>query len=154
VVHAAVTLVPLAAVLAIALALAPRWRWLSRWPAAGAAVLAAGVAWVARLSGADLLSARPFLVQTEPLRSQILEHQRLGELVSLVSLPFAALVVLAAWSLPGPSALASGRGAHEGRSPALARLLPTVLVLAGLGVLVLVVLAGDAGSRAVRGDLG
>jgi hypothetical protein len=154
VVHAAVTVVPLAAVLALALAVMPRWRWLSRWPAAGAAVLAAAVAWVARLSGEALLADRPFLVQTEPLRSQVLEHQRLGELLSLVSLPFAVLAVLAAWALPGPSALASGRGAREGRSPALSRLLSIVLVLAASGVLVLVVLAGDAGSRAVWGDLG
>jgi len=59
--------------------------------------------------------------------------------------------VLAAWSLAGSTALASGRGARESRIPALEKVLPVLLVLAAVGVLVLVVLTGDAGSRAVWG---
>src|SRR5512145_515321 len=137
VVHAAVTLIPLSAVGAVALAVVPRWRWLTRWPAAV-------VAWVARLSGGALLEDRPGLLEVEALRDQIERHRGLGELLSLTMLPFALLVLLAAWSLAGPTALASGRGARESRIPALEKVLPVLLVLGGLGVLVLVVLAGDA----------
>jgi len=150
VVHAAVTLIPLSALGAVALAL-PRWRWLIRWPAAVVAVAAAVVAWVARLSGSALLEDRPAWLDAEQLRDQIERHRDLGELLSLSMLPFALLVVLAAWSLAGSTALASGRGARESRIPALEKVLPVLLVLAAVGVLVLVVLTGDAGSRAVWG---
>ena len=145
VVHATVVLVPLAAVAAVVLALVPRWRWLTRWPAAVLAVVAAGLAWAARLSGDALLEARPGL---EPL---VADHEDLGELAAWSTLPFAAVVLLAAWSLAGPSALASGRGAQESRLPALERVLPVVVVAGALGVLVLVVLTGDSGARAVWG---
>jgi len=151
VVHAAVTLIPLSAVGAVALAVAPRWRWLTRWPVAVVTVAAAVVAWVARLSGGALLEDRPGLLEVDLLRDRIERHRDLGELLSLTMLPFALLVLLAAWSLAGPTALASGRGARESRIPALEKVLPVLLVLGALGVLVLVVLAGDAGSRAVWG---
>jgi hypothetical protein len=153
VVHAVVALVPLAAVLGIVLGVLPRWRWLSRWPAAVVAVVAVGAAWAARLSGKSLLESRPFLLDSAPLREQIGNHQNLGELLSWLSIPFALLVLLAAWSLSGSSALASGRGAQDGRVAALEKVLPVLLVLASLGMLVLVVLVGDSGSRAVWGQL-
>ena len=145
VVHAAVTIIPLAALLAIAFAVLPRWRWLSRWPTAALAVAAVAVAWVARLSGASLLEARP------ELERLVAEHQSRGQLLSLVVIPFAVIVVLAAWSLAGTSALASGRGAQESRIPSLETVLAGLVVLASLVMLVLVVLAGDSGSRAVWG---
>jgi hypothetical protein len=151
VVHAAVTLVPLSALVSVAFAVVPRWRWLLRWPAGALAVLAALFAWVSRLSGSALLESRPFLLDSPQLRDQIERHEQLGELLSLVSLPYAVLVLLAAWSLAGTTALASGRGARESRLPALEKVLPALVVLAALGVLVLVVLTGDAGSRAVWG---
>jgi hypothetical protein len=151
VVHAAVTLVPLSALVSVGFVLVARWRWLLRWPAAVLAVVAALVAWVSRLSGSALLDDRPFLLESPQLRDQIETHQELGELLSLVSLPYALLVLLAAWSLAGTTALASGRGAQESRLPALEKVLPVLVVLAALGVLLLVVLTGDAGSRAVWG---
>ena len=145
VVHAAVTAIPVSAALAIAFAVLPRWRWLSRWPTAGFAVIGAVLAWVARLTGGSLLDARP------ELERLVVEHQDRGNLLSLVSLPYALLVVLAAWSMAGTSALASGRGAQESRIPALEKVLPALVVLASLAVIVLVVLTGDSGSRAVWG---
>ena len=145
VVHAAVTLIPLSALLAIAFVVLPRWRWLSRWPTAALAVAAVAVAWVARLSGASLLEARP------ELERLVAEHQSRGQLLSLIAIPFAVIVVLAAWSMAGTSALASGRGAQESRIPSLETLLAVLVVLASLTMLVLVVLAGDSGSRAVWG---
>jgi len=145
VVHAAVVLIPLSAALAIAFAVLPRWRWLSRWSAAGLAVVVVVVAWVARLSGSSLLDSRPELARI------VAEHQDRGELLALVSLPYALIVVVAAWSMAGTSALASGRGAQESRIPALETVFAALVVLAALAVTVLVVLAGDSGSRAVWG---
>ncbi|HSJ21855.1 MAG TPA: DUF2231 domain-containing protein [Nocardioidaceae bacterium] len=151
VVHTTVTLVPLSALVSVVFAVVPRWRWLLRWPAGVLAVLAAVVAWVSRLSGSALLEDRPFLLDSPQLRDQIERHQQLGELLSLVSLPYAALVLLASWSLAGTTALASGRGARESRLPALEKVLLVLVVLFSLGVLVLVVLTGDSGARAVWG---
>ena len=151
VVHAVVVLVPLSAAFTVVFAVVPRWRWLLRWPTALLAAGAAGLAWAARLSGKALLEDRPALLASAPLREQVERHQQLGELLSLVVLPFALLVLLGTWSLAGSSPLASGRGAREGRVAALARVLPALLVLAALGVLALVVLVGDSGSRAVWG---
>jgi hypothetical protein len=151
VVHTAVTLVPLSALVSVAFVVVPRWRWLLRWPAGVLAVLAAIVAWVSRLSGSALLEDRPFLLESPQLREQIERHEQLGELLSLVSLPYALLVLLGAWSLAGTTALASGRGARESRLLGLEKVLPVLVVLASVGVLVLVVLVGDSGARAVWG---
>lgn len=145
VVHATVVLVPLGAVAAVLMAVVPRWRWLTRWPAAVLAVLAVPLAWLSTWSGEVLLEARPGLA---PL---VADHQEVGELLAWSTIPFAAVVLLAVWSLAGPSALGSGRGAQESRLPALERVLPVAVVAAALGVLVLVVLTGDSGARAVWG---
>lgn len=151
VVHAAVTLVPLSGGFAVAFAVLPRWRWLLRWPTALVALGAVVVAWAARLTGKSLLDSRPDLLESTSLREQIERHQQLGEMLSMVVIPFALIVLLGAWSLSGTSALASGKGARDSHAPALEKALPAVLVVAGIGVLVLVVLVGDSGSRAVWG---
>lgn len=151
VVHLVVVLVPASAVVAAVFAAVPRWRWLLRWPAALLAVAAAGAAWLGRLSGAALLEDRPFLLDADPLRAQVQLHQQLGELLSLLVIPFAVVAVLAAWALPGGSPLVDGRGARESRLPGWDRLLVVAVVGLALAVTVLVVLTGDAGSRAVWG---
>lgn len=145
VVHAAVTFIPLSAAVSIAFAVLPRWRWLLRWPTAVLALATPVLAWVARLSGEALLDARPELARV------VGEHQERGELLAIVSLPYSLVVVLAAWSMAGTSALASGRGAQQSRVPSLEKVFPALVVLAALVVLVLVVLVGDSGSRAVWG---
>jgi hypothetical protein len=145
VVHAAVVLIPLAVLLVIAFAIWPRHRWATRWPAAALTVAAFGSAWVARLSGDALLESRPELARL------VEDHAERGELLSLLVTAFAVVAALGFWSLGGPSALASGRGARESRVVALDKVLPAVLVLAGVAVLVLAVLVGDSGARAVWG---
>lgn len=145
VVHAAVVFVPLSAVATAVFAAVSRWRWLLRWPAGVLALGATLVVWVARLSGGALLEARP------ELRQLVTTHQERGKLLTLVMVVYLVLVLVGTWSLSGTSALASGRGAQEARVPALEKLLPAVLVLAALAVLVLVVLTGDSGSRALWG---
>lgn len=145
VVHAAVTFIPLSAAVSIAFAVLPRWRWLLRWPTAVLAVATPVLAWVARQSGEALLDDRPELARL------VTEHQEWGQLTAFVSLPYVVVVGVAVWSLAGTSALASGRGAQESRIPALEKVMPALVVVASLALLVLVVLVGDSGARAVWG---
>ncbi|HET6625323.1 MAG TPA: DUF2231 domain-containing protein [Nocardioidaceae bacterium] len=145
VVHAAVVLAPLAALVAIVFAVVPRWRWLTRWPAVVTALIAAGSVFAARLSGEDLLDARPELA---PL---VAVHEDRGELLLWVTLGFAVVVLVAAWMLGGSTPLPNGRGARTSAVPIVDTVLAVLLVLAALAVLVQVVLTGDAGSRAVWG---
>jgi hypothetical protein len=145
IIHAAVVLAPLAALVVIVFALRPGTRWLTRWPAAVGAVVAVLAVWAARLSGESMVAANPALGRL------VATHQDRGELLSLVVIAFAGLTLLATWALGGPTALASGRGARTSRVAVLDKVLPVVLVLASLGLLASVVLTGDAGARAVWG---
>ena len=63
VVHAAVVLIPLTALLTIGLAVLPRWRWLLRWPTAAASLVCVGLAFLATTSGKSLEHARPELAR-------------------------------------------------------------------------------------------
>lgn len=143
VVHAAVILIPITALLVIAFAVLPKWRWLSRWPTAAAAVGALGLAWLTRISGSEFLDVRP------DLEKVVATHMERGNLLAVLMIPFAVLVLIGVWSLAGPSALASGRGQRDSRLPAMEKWLPIVLVLASLAIIALTVLTGDAGARAV-----
>jgi hypothetical protein len=143
--HAAVVLAPLAALLAIAYALLPRWRYLTRWPTVVMAVVALVTVWMSRLSGQSLLDSRPELA---PL---VREHQERGQLLSLLTILFTVVVVVAFWGLGGPSCFSSGSGARTMRSAAIDRGLSLAVVGASLLVLVWVFLTGDAGARAVWG---
>ena len=143
--HAAVVLAPLAALLAIAYALLPRWRYLTRWPTVVMAVVALVTVWMSRLSGQSLLDSRPELA---PL---VREHQERGQLLSLLTILFTMVVVVAFWGLGGPSGFSSGSGARTMRSAAIDRGLSLAVVGASLLVLVWVFLTGDAGARAVWG---
>jgi hypothetical protein len=145
VVHAAVVLTPLAVLAVVAFALWPRHRWLTRWPTVALTLAAAGSVVVARQSGQALVEARP------ELERLVTEHQDRANVLVPLMLGLLVIVAVGAWSLGGPSALASGAGARESRVAALDKVLPALLVLAGLAVLVMVVLTGDSGSRAVWG---
>lgn len=149
VVHAAVVLAPAAAVAGLAYAARPGWRWLLRWPMVLLAAATAGVSYVAKLTGQNLLEKRPFLLDADPLREQIQLHQSRGNLLVWFALALLVVSVLAAWSLGGPSALASGRGAMAARGAVLTWGVGVLLVAAAVAVLVMVVLTGDAGARAV-----
>jgi hypothetical protein len=145
VVHAAVVLIPLSAVLAVALAVASRWRWLTRWPAAAVAVVGVGLAFLATTSGESLEESRP------GLGALVRQHRERGELLADLTVVLAVVVVVAALLLPGPSGLSSGRGAVARRVAYADRVLPVLLVLVAVVVLVQVVLTGESGARAVWG---
>lgn len=154
VVHAAVTLVPLAAVAAWALALAPGWRWAVRWVALLTALGALPVLLLTRASGQALLDERPFLLSPDSAVAETLQtHQDRADVLTVAAVLLAVVVAVAFWLLPAPTGLASGRLDHRGRESRAASVTLSVLLL-GLGavVLVWVVLTGDAGSRAVWGS--
>jgi hypothetical protein len=145
VVHAAVVLIPLTALLTIGLAVLPRWRWLLRWPTAGASVLCIVLAYVATTSGQSLEDSRPELARL------MREHSGRGDLLAKLTIVLAVVVVAAAFLLPGPSGLASGKGGVVSRVAVADKVLPVLLVLAAVVVLVQTVLTGDSGARAVWG---
>jgi hypothetical protein len=145
VVHAAVVLIPLSAVLAVALGVASPWRWLTRWPAAAAAVVSVGLAFLATTSGKSLEESRP------GLGALVRQHRERGDLLADLTIVLAVVVVVAALLLPGPSGLSSGRGAVARRVAYADRVLPVLLVLVAVVVLVQVVLTGESGARAVWG---
>jgi hypothetical protein len=111
------------------------------------AVAASGSVGLAYITGHQLLHQR-FALAQGPLRAAINTHRHWAHLLIFGSGAYMVVAVLAAWALGGPSALVSQWGARETvaawRVPAL-----VLLVVAGIVVLVLVVLTGDAGARAV-----
>jgi hypothetical protein len=144
VVHAVVVLGPLAGLTGLAFAFVPRWRWLLRWPLVGLALVTAVAAVVAAAAGEALVEARPGLGQL------VEDHEAWGELLRNAALAYVAAVALGAWSLGGPSALASGRGARE-TTPVVGVLATVLIAVGAVALLVLVFLAGDSGARAVWG---
>jgi hypothetical protein len=143
VVHAAVVLVPLAAVFAGVYAVWPRRRWQTRTPALVLAVVAAGAVQLAAMTGDQLktsLHENTALIRT---------HEHWAGLLQAATWALAGLVVVAWWALPHRSPLPD-RGARGGVR-LLSVPLTVLLPVAALVVLVLVVLTGDAGARAVWG---
>ena len=145
VVHGAVVFTPLAALALIAFAVLPRYRYLTRWPAAILAVTAFGAVWAARITGQAMLDDNPDLAQL------VQTHMDRAKLLSLVMILFLIVALVSVWDLGGPTGLASGRGAQESRVASLDKVLPAVVVIVSLAALALVIAAGDAGSRAVWG---
>jgi uncharacterized membrane protein len=145
VVHAAVVLIPLTALSAIGLAVRPSWRWLLRWPTAAASLVCIALAFLATKSGESLEKAKPELSQL------VREHSQRGHLLADLTVVLAVVAVAAAFLLPGPSPLVSGKGERLSRGSVADKVLPALLVLAAIVVLVQVVLTGDSGARAVWG---
>lgn len=143
VVHAAVVFTPLACLFAIVFAVVRRWRWATRWPTAVLTAVTVAAVWLSRVSGNALLAARPALAEI------IGVHKARGDQLSWIVIGFAVVVLAGVLTLSGTTALASGRGAVESRWPGLEMPLAILLVAAALLTLAWVILAGDAGARAV-----
>jgi uncharacterized membrane protein len=146
IVHAAVVLVPLAALFATAYAVLPSRRWQTRTPAVVLAVVAAVSVWLAAATGDNLkgrLNENTSLIQT---------HEHWAGLLQAATWVLAALVVVAWWSLPHHNPLPDKD--HKQGVTTLAKPLVLLLPVAAVTVLVLVVLTGDAGARAVWGTGG
>jgi hypothetical protein len=145
VVHAAVVFTPLAAALVIAFAVLPKWRWLTRWAATGTTFVALASVYVAKLTGKSLLNERSFLKSLPMLQT----HQHRANILFLIMIGFMVLTAVGAWTLGGPTALASGRGAWQSKVAVLDKVMPVLLVAGAIAVLVSVTLTGDAGARSV-----
>lgn len=143
VIHAAVVVLPVAALAAIAFALVPKWRWLLRWPALLLGLGAALTAYVAKESGEAFVAAVPQLAQI------VQQHKDRGTLLLWFSLGFAFVVVLAALLLSGPSPLASGRGAKASGNRVLEMVVSAAVVVMALLVIWQTIRTGDSGAKAV-----
>jgi hypothetical protein len=143
VIHAAVVVLPVAALTAIAFAVLPRWRWLLRWPALLLGLGSLVLAYVAKESGEAFVAAVPTLAQA------VRVHKERGELLFWYCLIFAVIAVVAFLLLGGPSALASGKGAKATRSRPLELLTSAALVVIGVLVIWQTIRTGDAGAKAV-----
>ena len=143
VVHATVVFVPLAALGAILYAV-PKWRWLLRWPTLLVNLAAAVLVQISMMSGRT--SSRP---GTWRLRRCTPTRSGPRSCASPCSCS-RVVVIVAFWALGYVTRLAGGAD-REARVPALEKPLMVLLVVAGVAVLVLVFLTGDAGARAVWG---
>jgi hypothetical protein len=145
VIHAAVVLTPLTAVLGIAFAAVRPWRWLLRWPLVASAVLALGAVFVSVQSG------KVFRERIEVSDQIIHSHAEAGELLLNAMYGYVVLAAVAALALGGPSALRSGKGARSGLAGPVQAVVAVVLVVGSLAVSYQVYKTGDSGARAVWG---
>lgn len=133
VIHAAVVLAPVAAVVAILYAVVPTWRDRLRWPMVALAVVGGGAVVAAYLTGRSFLESRPALRQLDKVQL----HEDRAWVALWCTVAFVVVAVAAGW-------------AHS--RPGVARLVASLaLVVTSLAMLVAVVLTGDAGARAVWG---
>jgi hypothetical protein len=141
VVHAAVVLVPLAAIGAVLIAVSPSWRARLRWAVLAVATGGLLATFVAVRSGEEFLDR--FDRGSDPL---VQEHQDLGEVTRWWVLLF--WLVLVAY-LVLERRLAAGPATAAGRSRTWFRVVGVVLVLSATVATVQIARTGDAGSRAV-----
>jgi uncharacterized membrane protein len=141
VVHAVVVFVPLASLAAILMSF-PKWRWLARWPALVLTLGATAATYVATLTGSDLKKERK-------LDSPLVEtHLQWGGRLMIAMWIFAALVIVAFWAWPHVTRLSGGQD-RDARVAVLEKPLMVLLPVAAVAALVLVVITGDTGARAV-----
>ncbi|GAB2670276.1 DUF2231 domain-containing protein [Kribbella swartbergensis] len=143
VIHAAVVVLPVAALTAIVFAVWPRSRWLLRWPALLLGLGSLVLAYVAKESGDAFVAAVPTLEQA------VREHERRGDLLFWYCVVFAVVAVVAFFLLGGPSALASGWGAKATKSKPLELITSVAVVIIGVLVIWQTIRTGDAGAKAV-----
>jgi hypothetical protein len=133
VIHAAVVLAPVAALVAVLYAVVPSWRDRLRWPMVVLAVVAGGAVVAAYVTGRSFLNSRPELGQLAMVQT----HQHRAWVALWCTLVFMVVAVAAGW-------------AHS--RPGVARLVASLaLVVTATATVVAVVLTGDAGARAVWG---
>jgi hypothetical protein len=144
-VHAVVVFVPLGAASAILYAVVPRWRWLLRWPTLLLALGAVVFTRAAVLSGISLKNQKHF---TGVLGDRIATHQTWGQRLEWSVWVFAAVAVFAVWVLPHVMPLV-GREDRVSPRASLVTVATVLLPIAAVVVLVLAVITGDAGARAV-----
>lgn len=139
-VHGAVVFVPMAALLVFAYVF-PKYRWAARWPAMVVTVLAAIFVQLSAMTGEDL--------EHQLGESKLIEtHAEWAGRLQFFTWVLFVVMLVAFWALPHKTQL---RGAEHkpARLEVLEKPLLVVLPVLALAVLVLVVVTGDAGARAV-----
>lgn len=145
VLHAAVFLDPLSALLA-GLYVVPRWRWALRWPMAVAAVFGAAVTWFTSATGSSL--KEQLLSHNAGSPSLIATHEMWAGRLQASMWVLAVVAVLAWWALPVVTRLRDAVD-RPARLAFLPRVLVALLPIAGIAVIVLCYMTGDAGAKAV-----
>jgi hypothetical protein len=143
VIHAAVLVLPVTALVAIVFALVPKWRWLLRWPTLLLGLASLALAFVARESGEAFVAAIP------ELQKLVDEHEERGKLLFWFVLIFLAVAVAAFLVLGGPSQLASGKGAKATKSRPLELVVSAAVVVISVLVIWQTIRTGDSGAKAV-----
>jgi Ni/Fe-hydrogenase subunit HybB-like protein len=134
-VHAAVALGPIAALLALAYVVRPAWQGGLRLPMMGTAVLAVASVVLAYVSGTSFRDANAFFTAPGETADLIDEHASLANVLLAVTLGFGVVAVAA--------------GLLHRRGGAVRLLVQVLLGATAVGVVVLVVLTGEGGARAV-----
>lgn len=143
IVHMAVVLIPIAAVLAAAYAIASEWRWATRWPMLGFSFAALGSVVLAWYSGRDLLSRKPEL---EPI---IQPHQERADILLWLTIVFVVIVLMGAFLMGGRSGLLSGRGERPRHTPLIEYTLAALLVIFAVVLIMMTFQTGEQGARMV-----
>lgn len=149
IVHAAVVLIPIASLLALAYALVPRWRWSTRWVMVGFSVAALGAVVVSYFSGKSFLEEKA--AESPQLETLAKSHTEQAEVLFWLAIVFTAVVLISAWTLGGPSALASGRGAQRRQTPLIEWTMISMLVIFAVSLILMTFQTGEAGARLVWG---
>jgi hypothetical protein len=134
--HAFVVIVPVTALVALGFCIG-RWRERLRWPLFGLALVTAALTWLTAQSGHDLLNSR-FATATGELETLLQRHQHDAGILQPFAYTFAGIAVVATVFWPRLGVL----------KPALGIL----LAAAAIGTIVMTVITGDAGARAVWGS--
>ena len=137
VIHAAVVFGPLAGVAGLLYAAVPGWRGWLRWPLVVVAAIAAGVMWVAVLSGQDFVKDARFATAEGEFAGKLALHEERGELLRWFASGFAVVAFASAW--------------WHTRRGAVGVLLNVALAALAVLTAVWTVLTGDAGAQAVWG---
>lgn len=137
-VHAAVVLGPLAALVSLAYLVRPAWRAGLRVPMMLGAAVSVVTVLVAYFSGTSFRDANAFFTTPGETADLIDEHASLANALLAVTLGFGVVAVAA--------------GLLYQRGGAARVLLQVLLGATAVGVVVLVVLTGEAGARAVWGN--
>lgn len=146
--HAAVVFIPFASLVSIVYALVPKWRWATRWVSVVSALAALGAVLLTYFSGKDLLEHREEL-QTSTVISL---HQERAQVLLWVTIVFVFVVLLGAWALGGPSALASGWGARAKHAPLIEWSVVTMLVILAVFCFLMTIQTAEAGANSRWAD--
>jgi uncharacterized membrane protein len=136
IVHGTVILVPLAALLGL-LILRPAWRMPLRWPLVAAAALATALVYITRETGEVLKESLGDALKDTPPGEVVERHQDFADLLWIWVLVFLGVCVIAALVLPRLN------------NPVAGGAVAFIVAALAVVVIVLVVLTGHQGSKAV-----